>query len=230
MAYSHRDTDMPGTRPPPDQCALIVVDMQGDFMPGGALPCTRGNEIIAGIQIAMSSDEYGHVVATQDWHPAGHISFASSHGHHQPFDTIELYGESQTLWPDHCVRATSGAVLDTRLDWSRADIIIRKGCDPRVDSYSAFRDNLGPKGTRPSTGLAGWLRERGVTEVSVCGLAREVCVLWTAEDALQAGFTTRFLWPLTRPVSFDSDTATYRRLEHCGIAIVDTASMDPPDA
>ncbi|WP_438764408.1 nicotinamidase [Kushneria sp. TE3] len=230
MAYSHRDTDMPGARPPVEQCALIVVDMQVDFMPGGALPCARGHEIVEGIQAAMRSGEYGHIVATQDWHPAGHISFASSHGNHQPFDTIELYGEEQTLWPDHCVRATAGAVLDTRLDWSLADVIIRKGSDPRVDSYSAFRDNPGPRGTRPSTGLAGWLQERGVTEVSVCGLAREVCVLWTAEDAHSAGFNTRFLWPLSRPVSFDSDTATYRRLEHSGIAIVDTTSMDPPDA
>lgn len=228
MAHSHREPDMP-ERPPIDQCALIVVDMQVDFMPGGALPCSRGHEIIKGIQQAMISGEYGHIVATQDWHPAGHISFASSHANHQSFDRIELYGETQTLWPDHCVRSTPGAVLDTRLDWSLADVIIRKGSDPRVDSYSAFRDNLGPKGTRPPTGLAGWLRERGVTEVPVCGLAREVCVLWTAEDARAAGFDTRFLWSLTRPVSFDSATATYQRLEHGGIAIVDTTSMDPPD-
>ncbi|WP_456269430.1 nicotinamidase [Kushneria sp. AK178] len=229
MAHVPHDTDMADARPPTNQRALIVVDMQIDFMPGGALACTRGDDIIAGIQHAMTGGEYGHIVATQDWHPAGHVSFASRHGR-QLFESIELYGEDQTLWPDHCVRATAGAMLDTRLDWSLADLILRKGSDPRVDSYSAFRDNLGPAGTRPTTGLAGWLHERGVTEVSVCGLAREVCVLWTAEDARSAGFNTRFIWPLTRPVSFDSDTATHQRLEHGGIAIVDAVSMDPPDA
>jgi len=112
------------------------------------------------------------------------------------------------MWPVHCVAGTPGAALHGSVDWSPLDLIVRKGTDPAVDSYSAFRENHGPGGTRPPTGLAGWLRERGVAEVHVCGLARDVCVLWTVQDALALGFRAHMLWELTRPVTPASDEDT----------------------
>ncbi|RKR06924.1 nicotinamidase/pyrazinamidase [Kushneria sinocarnis] len=211
----------------PGQRALIVVDVQPDFMPGGPLACAEGDALLPGLQALLSAHHFGHVVATQDWHPADHISFASRHPGWRPFESTQLYGESQTLWPDHCLQGSPGAALHPAIDWSRADTIIRKGTDRRIDSYSGFRHNLAPDGSRPPTGLAGWLRERGVTHVWLCGLARDVCVLWTAEDAVLAGFETRFLWSLTRPVSFESDADTRQRLQQQGIDIVDADFMDP---
>ncbi|WP_262927182.1 bifunctional nicotinamidase/pyrazinamidase [Phytohalomonas tamaricis] len=204
--------------------ALIIVDVQPDFMPGGALACAEGGAILPELAQLLAADRFAHVVATQDWHPPGHISFASTH-HKVPFEALELYGHHQTLWPDHCIQNSEGAALHPSLDWRRVDAIIRKGTDARIDSYSAFRNNIGPDGQRPSTGLAGWLHERGVESVYICGLARDVCVLWTAEDAAAAGFRTHVLWSLTRPVTFDTDEATRSTLERLGIAIVDTASL-----
>ncbi|WP_245391788.1 nicotinamidase [Salinicola aestuarinus] len=203
------------------ESALIVVDVQPDFMPGGALACTEGDAILPGIEWLLGQHAFGHVVATQDWHPTRHVSFASSHPPHQPFEAIEHFGHSQTLWPDHCLQKSEGAALHPAIDWSACDVIIRKGTHPRIDSYSAFRNNVGPDGQRPATGLAGWLRDRGVTDVYLCGLARDVCVLWTAEDAVAAGFRTHFLWPLTRPVTFETDDDTRQRLESLGVVIVD---------
>ncbi len=199
--------------------ALVLVDVQPDFMPGGALACHEGDAIIEGIDLLLRQRRFRHVVATQDWHPAGHISFASSHPGHAAFDEIELYGHRQTLWPEHCVQGTAGAELHPAIDWSALDAVIRKGSDPAVDSYSGFRENHGPGDSRPSTGLAGWLRERGVDEVVLCGLAREVCVLWTAQDALASGFRARVLWDLTRPVTPASDAATRATMLASGIVL-----------
>ena len=201
------------------QAALIVVDVQPDFMPGGALACHDGDAIVPGIDALLRAKRFAHVVATQDWHPAGHISFASMHQGAAAFEQIDLYDYPQTLWPDHCVQGTPGAALHPAIDWAAVDLILRKGNDPRVDSYSAFRENHGPDGTRPSTGLTGWLRERGVDEVFVCGLARDVCVLWTAQDAQAAGFRVQFLWELTRPVTPDTDETTRAALVSQGIGI-----------
>lgn len=201
--------------------ALIIVDVQPDFMPGGALACAEGDAILLGLEWLLAQHAFEHVVATQDWHPPGHISFASRHRPHQPFEALEFYGHSQTLWPDHCIQRTEGAALHPAIDWSSCDAIIRKGTDPGVDSYSAFRNNIGPDGHRPATGLAGWLRDRRVTDVYLCGLARDVCVLWTAEDAVAAGFKTHVLWSLTRPVTFETDDNTRQRLSSLGVAIVD---------
>ena len=142
----------------PRSIALLVVDLQPDFMPGGALPCHQGDVIVPGIGALLRARCYRTVVATQDWHPRGHASFASSHPGHEPFETIGLHGQPQVLWPDHCVQGTPGASLDPRVDWDAADLVLRKGSDPQVDSYSAFRGNHGPGGDRPPTGLAGWLR------------------------------------------------------------------------
>lgn len=202
--------------------ALIVVDLQPDFMPGGALPCPDGNAIVPGIAALLASDRYSTVVATQDWHPATHASFASQHPGSKPFEQISLHGHPQTLWPDHCVQGSAGARLHPGVDWNRADLILRKGNRPDVDSYSGFRENYGPDGTRPSTGLAGWLHDRGITEVHVCGLARDYCVLWTAQDAASAGFKVTFLWDLTRPVSQANDATVTQSLDSAGVAISKT--------
>lgn len=199
--------------------ALLVIDLQPDFMPGGALACHEGDAIVADIAALLASRRYSTVVATQDWHPPGHASFASSHPGHAPFETIPLHGHPQVLWPDHCVQGAPGAALDDRVDWTQVDLILRKGTRPQVDSYSAFRENHGPDGERPTTGLAGWLRERGIEEVHMCGLARDYCVLWSAQDAVTAGFRVRFLWDLTRPVTPSGDAPTLAALEEVGIAI-----------
>ena len=206
-------------RPAASNSALILVDVQPDFMPGGALACHEGEAIVAGIDQLLRRRHFRHVVATQDWHPRGHVSFASSHPGCSPFEQIELYGQPQTLWPDHCVQGTPGAELHPAIDWSTLDAVIRKGSDPAVDSYSGFRENHGPDGKRPSTGLAGWLRERGVDEVLVCGLARDVCVLWTAQDAVASGFRAGMLWDLTRPVTPASDVATREVMRASGIVL-----------
>lgn len=199
--------------------ALIVVDLQPDFMPGGALACPDGDAIVPGIAALLASGRYPSVVATQDWHPATHASFASQHPGSKPFGQISLHGHPQTLWPDHCVQGSAGAQLHPGVDWNRADLILRKGTRPDVDSYSGFRENHGPAGTRPSTGLAGWLHDRGITEVHVCGLARDYCVLWTAQDAANAGFKVTFLWDLTRPVSPANDSTVTESLNTTGITV-----------
>jgi nicotinamidase/pyrazinamidase len=204
--------------------ALILVDVQPDFMPGGALACHEGDAIVPGIDRLLRRRLFKQTVATQDWHPRGHVSFSSMHAGTQPFQQIPLYGHPQTLWPDHCVQGTAGAALHPDIDWSPVDLILRKGSAPSVDSYSGFRENHGPDGTRPSTGLAGWLRERGVIEVYVAGLARDVCVLWTVQDALALGFRAHVLWDLTRPVTPDSDADTRIALAAAGIGIVESAA------
>lgn len=164
-------------------------------------------------------------VATQDWHPRGHVSFASAHPGRQPLDVIELYGHEQVLWPDHCVQGTPGAELVAQLPWERVSAIIRKGNNPDVDSYSGFRNNWDPQGERPPTGLAGYLREQGVHDVWICGLARDYCVKWTAEDAAQAGFNAHVLWDLTRAVDPRSDAGVRRALEAVGVGVTDSAVM-----
>ncbi|QEE25827.1 bifunctional nicotinamidase/pyrazinamidase [Rhodanobacter glycinis] len=213
-----------------EHAALIVVDVQPDFMPGGTLACHEGDAIVPGIDQLLRRRLFRHVVATQDWHPRGHASFASVHAGTAPFQQIELHGHPQTLWPDHCVQGTPGAALHPAIDWTAADLILRKGSDPQVDSYSAFRENHDPQGTRPVTGLAGWLRERGVDEVYVCGLARDVCVLWTAQDAVASGFRAQLLWDFTRPVAPGGDEALRASLSEAGIGIVDAASLQPAQA
>ncbi|AND70963.1 nicotinamidase [Dyella thiooxydans] len=207
------------------RAALLVIDLQRDFMPGGALACHEGDTIVPGIDALLRTRCFGHVVATQDWHPPGHVSFASSHPDRAPFESIDLYDHPQTLWPDHCVQGTPGAALHPGVDWSGVGMVIRKGNDPRVDSYSAFRENHGPGGARPSTGLAGWLRERGVDTVYLCGLARDVCVLWSAQDAARLGFRTRVLWDLCRPVTPAGDEPTRAALARDGIAVADAAAL-----
>jgi nicotinamidase/pyrazinamidase len=174
--------------------ALIIVDVQNDFLPGGALAVPRGDEIIPVIN-AMQPD-YDLVVATQDWHPADHGSFASNQPSARILETIELNGLAQVVWPDHCVQGTLGAALALELDQQRVAAIFRKGMDPKVDSYSGFFDNA----RLHSTGLADYLKGKGVTKVAVCGLAADYCVFYTSRDALELGFEVEILTSATRPI------------------------------
>jgi nicotinamidase/pyrazinamidase len=208
-----------------DRSALLLVDIQPDFMPGGALAVADGDRIVSPVRALMESGRFRHFAVTQDWHPPGHISFASSHAGRKAFDTIELHGHPQTLWPDHCVQGTPGASLHSGLPWERVSVIVRKGMEPDTDSYSGFRNNVNPAGERPSTGLAGYLKDRGIGTVFCCGLARDFCVKWTAQDAAEAGFRTYFIWDLTRPVDPRSDSRVRDELERRGVTIIESASL-----
>ncbi|MCC3159622.1 bifunctional nicotinamidase/pyrazinamidase [Hymenobacter sp. 15J16-1T3B] len=177
--------------------ALLLIDIQNDFVPGGALAVPGGADIIP--LVNRLQPHFDLVVATQDWHPAGHLSFASSHPGKQPFDRIELYGLAQVLWPDHCVQGTAGAELHPALDQHRIEAIFRKGMAREIDSYSGFFDN----GHRRSTGLADYLRGRGVTEVYLAGLAADYCVFFSAKDARGQGFSTFLIEDATRAISPD---------------------------
>ena len=140
-------------------------------------------------------------------------------------DRIELYGHEQILWPDHCIQDTPGAMLHQRVDWSGFSAIVRKAVDPWVDSYSAIRNNWNPAGERPPTGLAGYLRERGVEQVFIAGLARDFCVRWSAEDCAEEGFSTFVLWDLSRPVAPASDGEVRRALDRRGVEILDSTRL-----
>ncbi|MGO1596674.1 MAG: bifunctional nicotinamidase/pyrazinamidase [Sphingobacterium sp.] len=174
--------------------ALIIVDIQYDFLPGGSLAVAKGNEIIPIINQIQT--DYDLVVATQDWHPATHQSFASAHPGKTNFEQIELHGLQQVLWPDHCVQESPGAQLSQALDTRRIEAVFRKGIDPRIDSYSAFFDN----GRRKNTGLTGYLKDRKIDEVHVCGLAADFCVYYTAMDALKEGFSSAMISKATKAI------------------------------
>lgn len=208
-----------------DSSALLLVDVQPDFMPGGALAVADGDAILAPLAKLLDADLFSMVVATQDWHPPDHVSFASEHPGRRPFEVISLYGHDQVLWPDHCVMGTPGAALHPQLPQIPIDTIVRKGTNREVDSYSGFRENWDAAGRRPPTGLAGLLRERGVTDVYVTGLARDVCVRWTAEDAADLGLATTVIWDLTRPVDTGSDDAVRKALTRAGVRIVESSEL-----
>lgn len=175
--------------------ALLIIDMQYDFCPNGALAVNGGDEIVKGINEIIS--DYDVVVATQDWHPAGHKSFASTHT--LPIgDIIDLDGINQVLWPDHCVQGTRGAELHDDLDKENINLILRKGMNKDLDSYSAFFEN--DKVT--PTGLNGYLNDLKVEEVHLAGLATDYCVYYSAMDAVKLGYTTKIILPLTRGVDF----------------------------
>ena len=174
--------------------ALILVDIQNDFVPGGRLAVPDGDAIIPIANSLQAS--FGLVVATQDWHPPAHKSFASNHEGKKPFEHIDLHGLDQVLWPDHCVQGSSGAEFHPALEMRRVEAIFRKGMDTEIDSYSGFYDN----GARKSTGLAGFLRDRKVRKVFVCGLAADYCVAFTAKDALRENFDTFVVADATRPI------------------------------
>ena len=205
--------------------ALLLVDIQPDFLPGGSLAVGDGDAILEPVAHLMEAGPFPLQIATQDWHPPGHVSFASRHAGRKAFDVIELHGHEQVLWPDHCVQGTPGAELHPDLPWEHLAAVVRKGADPRCDSYSGFRNNWNREGERPPTGLAGYLRERAVERVFLCGLARDYCVRWSAEDARAAGFETWVLWDLTRSVDPSGDDTMRAELSAAGIGIVDSASL-----
>ncbi len=180
---------------------LLVIDVQNDFCPGGALAVPHGDEVVTVIN--KMTPQANSLILTQDWHPAGHMSFASSHVDKAPFESIEAdYGE-QVLWPDHCVAGETGAALHSDLDITRAELILRKGFRVAVDSYSAFNEN--DKST--STGLAGYLNNRGFKHIFMAGLATDYCVAWSALDARALGFDVTLITDACRAIDLDDSLA-----------------------
>jgi len=199
---------------------LVVVDVQNDFMPGGALAVPRGDEIVP--LVNRLEARFENVVLTQDWHPRGHISFASSHPGKKPFETIELSYGTQVLWPDHCVQGTAGAALHFELNLAKAHLVIRKGHHAGIDSYSAF---LEADRTTP-TGLAGYLRERKLDKLYVCGLATDFCVAWTALDARAAGFDTTVIEDACRAIDLDGSLArAWQEMQGTGVKRIGSAEL-----
>jgi nicotinamidase/pyrazinamidase len=161
---------------------LLIIDVQNDFCPGGALAVNEGDAVVPIIN--RVSQRFDHTALTQDWHPSGHSSFATSHPGSAPFETVAMPYGQQTLWPDHCVQGTAGAAFHSELSTERAELVIRKGFRPEIDSYSAFHEN----DRRTATGLAGYLRERGLKRIFLAGLATDYCVYYSAVDARRLGF------------------------------------------
>jgi nicotinamidase/pyrazinamidase len=183
---------------------LIVVDVQNDFCPGGALAVPQGDEIVPVVN--RLAENFRNVVLTQDWHPAGHLSFDSAHPGRSPYDTITMPYGLQVLWPDHCVQGTPGAAFHSRLQIPHAGLIVRKGLDPAIDSYSALYEN---DRTTP-TGLTGYLRERGITRVFLAGLALDFCVRYSAEDAVREGFAVVVIADACRGIDVEGSIAAAR--------------------
>ena len=196
--------------------ALIVVDIQNDFLPGGALAVPRGDETVAIANRLMPL--FPTVVLTADWHPADHASFASQHAGKSPYDVVPMPYGNQVLWPDHCVAGTSGADFAAELETVRAHAVIRKGTDKNCDSYSGF---LAADRKTP-TGLAGYLKSRGVTTVFVCGLATDFCVAWTAQDAAAAGFKTYLIEDASRAIDAGGSlAAAMAGLKTAGVGVIE---------
>lgn len=197
--------------------ALIVIDIQNDFCTGGALAVPGGEDIVPEVNAMM--DDYAVVVLTQDWHPGGHSSFASSHPGKAPMELIEASYGPQVLWPDHCVQGTQGAAFHPDLRTDAAQLILRKGFRPAIDSYSAFFEN---DRTTP-TGLSGYLREHGVSGVDLVGLAFDFCVNYSALDAASQGFEVRVLTGATRSIDLNgSAEAAAEGMHAAGVALVDS--------
>jgi len=198
-----------------DRDVLLIVDIQNDFCPGGALAVPQGDEIVPAVNRLAGS--FAHVILTQDWHPRGHTSFASSHPGKRPFDTIELPYGPQILWPDHCVQETEGAAFHPALDVPHAELVVRKGFRSAIDSYSAFREN----DRRTPTGLAGYLKERGFERITLCGLATDFCVSFSAIDGRETGFEVRVATNACRGIDVDgSITKAMRSMSEAGVMLL----------
>jgi nicotinamidase/pyrazinamidase len=196
---------------------LLAIDLQNDFMPGGALAVARGDEVVP--LVNRLAQAFTHVVLTQDWHPASHVSFAANHVGHQPVEAIALPYGQQTLWPTPCVQGSRGAALHTGLETTatRARAIVRKGQNPALDSYSAFME----ADRKTQTGLAGYLRELSVKRVYCCGLATDYCVAWSALDARAAGFEVALIDDASRAIDLNGSLdAAWRQLRAAGVARV----------
>jgi len=198
-----------------DQDVLLVVDIQNDFGPGGGLAVPRDAEVVS--LVNRLATRFKHVVLTQDWHPPGHLSFASAHRGRKPYEIVSISYGPQILWPDHCVQATPGAELRRDLQIAHAELILRKGYHPDIDSYSAFYEN----DRRTRTGLAGYLRERGFTRIFLAGLALDFCVRYSSEDARHQGFDVVVIEDACRAIDVDgSMLATRKSFNAIGVECV----------
>jgi nicotinamidase/pyrazinamidase len=199
---------------------LIVVDAQNGFMPGGGLPVARGDEVVPVIN--RLGQLFANVVITQDWHPAGHASFASSHAGKAPYDMMDMPYGPQVLWPDHCVQDTHDAALHKDLHLPHAQLIIRKGFHPQVDSYSAFME----ADRTTTTGLAAYLQARGLRKAYVCGLATDFCVAWTALDARAAGFDAVVIEDACRAIDLNGSLATaWQQMRAAGVQRLQSSDL-----
>jgi nicotinamidase/pyrazinamidase len=195
---------------------LLIVDVQNDFCPGGALAVPQGDQIVPAVNRLAA--EFAHVVLTQDWHPRGHASFASSHPGRQPFDTIDVsYGE-QILWPEHCVQGTRGAAFHPDLDVPHAELVLRKGFRAAIDSYSAFFEN----DHRTPTGLVGYLKERRFERITLCGLATDFCVFYSAIDGRRTGFAVTVVTDACRGIAIDGSLdRAMRSMTEAGVTLLE---------
>ncbi|PSQ78186.1 MAG: bifunctional nicotinamidase/pyrazinamidase [Bacteroidetes bacterium QH_7_62_13] len=202
--------------------ALLIVDLQNDFCPGGALEVPEGDTIVPVVNDL--AENFDHVIQTQDWHPDGHQSFASTHPEHDPYDVIDVDYGDQVLWPDHCVQGTEGAEFHPELDTTHSELIIRKGFRPEIDSYSAFYENDG----ETATGLAGYLRDRGIDTLYVCGLATDFCVKWSAVDGREEGMDVYVIEDATRGIDQDGSLAqAWEDMNDAGVQVVSSdAAME----
>lgn len=199
--------------------ALLVIDLQNDFCPGGALAVPGGDEIIPVINRLIEAHE--HVILTQDWHPADHLSFASQHEGKEPYGSTEMPYGTQTLWPDHCVQGTKGARFHPDVHANKAELIIRKGFRRGIDSYSAFFEN----DRETPTGLAGYLRERGITRLVLGGLAADFCVRWSAIDGRRLGFEVAVVEEATRGIDLGGSLeAGWREMREAGAEIIEAVA------
>lgn len=199
--------------------ALILVDIQNDFLPGGSLAVSEGDTIIPTVN--QLQPQFDLVVATQDWHPSNHLSFASNHDGLKPFDIIDLFGIKQVLWPDHCIQGSKGSQFSETLDMNAVSAIFRKGMDPKTDSYSGFFDN----GRRHHTGLSAYLKSKGIKQVYVCGLAADYCVYYTAKDAQSEGFETYFISDATKAIAQETLDFALKDLKQHQVKIISTKDL-----
>lgn len=207
-------------RPGDAHVALVVVDVQNGFTTGGGLPVPHGEDVVPVIN--RIGRRFANVILTQDWHPPGHASFASSHPGRRAYEVIDLPYGPQMLWPDHCVQDTVDAALHPDLHLPQAQLVIRKGFRPQVDSYSAFQE---ADRTTP-TGLDGYLKQRGITHLFVVGLATDFCVAWTALDARAAGYEVAVIEDATRPIDLDGSLdAAWREMASCGVHRIQASEL-----
>ena len=195
--------------------ALLVIDVQNDFCPAGALQVAGGNEIVPGINQEMT--KYDYIVLTQDWHPKGHSSFATSHDGASPLDVIEMPYGAQVLWPDHCVQGSHGAEFHSELNTARANAVIRKGSNPLIDSYSAFFEN----DRKTPTGLHGYFRSLEIKKINLVGLATDFCVNYSAQDAAKLGYKVSVFEKMCRSIDINGSLALARtEMRECGVELI----------
>ena len=195
--------------------ALLVIDVQNDFCPGGALQVAGGNDIIPDINLEMT--KYDYIILTQDWHPKGHSSFATSHDGRNPLDVIKMSYGDQVLWPDHCVQGSHGAEFHSELNTARANAVIRKGSNPLIDSYSAFFEN----DRKTPTGLHGYFRSLEIEKINLVGLATDFCVNYSAQDAAKLGYKVSVFEKMCRSIDINGSLALARtEMRECGVELI----------